>query len=227
MNADKNLRASLLICAVLASPAAFAGSVTYDFTGTVAYATGGYSSVADGTAITGTYTINVANGVLSQSLLPVSLTSSWYSRENSGTFYSLPSNSLYVFSSTANVGAFSYQTSAVPGAYLSYSLVEGANSGLTYEGHEVQSPTSTSSGISYFQLVNSSGNPYSINGLPVFSGATTGSGDFETTGGSINGTVYYNITSLTAVPLPASAWLMLSGLIGVGVMARKRRGIAA
>jgi hypothetical protein len=31
----------------------------------------------------------------------------------------------------------------------------------------------------------------------------------------------------TAVPLPASAWLMLSGLVGVGVMARKRRGIAA
>jgi hypothetical protein len=29
------------------------------------------------------------------------------------------------------------------------------------------------------------------------------------------------------VPLPASGWLMLSGLVGVGVMARKRRGIAA
>jgi len=29
------------------------------------------------------------------------------------------------------------------------------------------------------------------------------------------------------VPLPASVWLMLSGLVGVGVMARKRRDIAA
>jgi hypothetical protein len=27
----------------------------------------------------------------------------------------------------------------------------------------------------------------------------------------------------TVVPLPASAWLMLSGLVGVGAMARKRR----
>jgi hypothetical protein len=29
--------------------------------------------------------------------------------------------------------------------------------------------------------------------------------------------------SVTAVPLPASVWLMLSGLVGVGAMARKRR----
>jgi hypothetical protein len=77
-------------------------------------------------------------------------------------------------------------------------------------------------------LNNSSGNPYSSDGLPVFSGATTSTGDeFVTEGGSINGVVKYNITSLTAVPLPASVWLMLSGLVGVGVMARKRRGIAA
>ena len=33
--------------------------------------------------------------------------------------------------------------------------------------------------------------------------------------------------SVSAVPFPASAWLMLSGLVGVGVMARKRRRIAA
>jgi hypothetical protein len=207
---------------VLASPAAFAASVTYDFTGTVTYASGSYAST-DGTTITGTYTINVANGVPSQSALPVSLTSLWYSQENSGTDYSppIPSNSAYVFSSTAKVGAFSYQTSAIPGAFNSISYVQGYPT--DYLGAEQQNPTSSSYGTSYFQLNNSSGNPYSIAGLPVFSGATTGSGYFETTGGSINGAVDYNITSLTAVPLPASAWLLLSGLVGVGAMARKRR----
>src|SRR6266404_1422331 len=126
MNAKKNLGASLLVCAVLASPATFAASVTYDFTGTVTGVSGGYASIADGTTITGTYTINVANGVPSQSSLPVtltsvSLTSEWYYQEYSGTNYSIPSNSAYVFSSTANVGAFSYQTSAIPGAYISLS----------------------------------------------------------------------------------------------------------
>jgi hypothetical protein len=31
------------------------------------------------------------------------------------------------------------------------------------------------------------------------------------------------LLNATAVPLPASAWLLLSGLVGVGAMARKRR----
>jgi len=39
--------------------------------------------------------------------------------------------------------------------------------------------------------------------------------------------IQFVVASGTPVPLPASALLMLSGLVGVGVMARKRRDIAA
>ena len=165
MNANKNLGASLLVCAVLASPAAFAASVTYDFTGTVTGTSGTYGSITDGTTVTGTYTINVANGVPSQSVLPVSLTSTWYSQEYSGTFYGIPSNSAYVFSSTANVGTVSYQTSAVPGAI--YSASELGGSPRSYQGFEEQSNGSAAYTSSSFSLSNSSGNPYSIEGLPA------------------------------------------------------------
>lgn len=54
------------------------------------------------------------------------------------------------------------------------------------------------------------------------------------TGGAIQGALYLetgnpsDVTaltsgSLTAVPLPAAAWLLLSGLVGVGAIARTRR----
>ena len=216
MNATKNLGASLVACTVLAAPAAFADSVTYNFTGTVIGAGGIYASIADGTTVTGTYTINVANGVPSQSLLPVSLTSTWYSQEYSGTANSLPANSAYVFSSTANVGIFSYQTSAVPGGYFSETFVEGYNGGASYVALETQETAGNSYTQSQFNLTNSGGNAYSIAGLPVFAGATTG--DFVSDSGGVYSQLDYNLTSLTLapVPLPAAAWLLLSALGALG-----------
>jgi len=58
---------------------------------------------------------------------------------------------------------------------------------------------------------------FTLAGLPA--------GDYEliVTGDATgkNGGVYSG--AITAVPLPAAAWLLLSGLVGVGVIARRRR----
>jgi hypothetical protein len=57
--------------------------------------------------------------------------------------------------------------------------------------------------------------------------ATGTSTDLEFLGRQDPSWIALDDVSVTAVPLPASVWLLLSGLVGVGVMARKRRGIAA
>jgi hypothetical protein len=210
-------RAVLILAATLAIPvAAEADSVTFDFTASVVTASGIYAAIASGTPVTGTYTITISNGVPAQSVLPVSLTSNWSRVNDSGTGY--------VFRTHATVGGFTYDTASIPSATSSQSAVLGtafvpasgiqndATSG-DYVAFESNDFTSVGGGMpqSELQLVSSTGDPFDLSGLPLFSVATSGVGFFTSTDVTTS-VLGYQITSLTPVPLPASAWLLLCGL---------------
>jgi hypothetical protein len=49
----------------------------------------------------------------------------------------------------------------------------------------------------------------------IITGTTTG----------VSGGAYAGVVAASPVPLPAAAWLLLSGLVGVGAMARRRRTV--
>jgi hypothetical protein len=221
----------LTALALLVGPvAANATAVTYDFTGNVTGASGIYASA--GATVTGTYTIDVGAGNASQSVLPVSFSSVWYSQAYGGTVYGPPTPSSLVFASTLSSGGVTYGNTT-PSSAGSDSSVEGnASSGTlpnSYVAEDVEYSNSNDYVESYFRLYGGTGAgaPFDASGLPVFSNATSNSGALTSDNLGLVSQLTYTITSLAPVPLPASAWLLLSGLVGVGVMARKRRDIAA
>ncbi|MBS0433210.1 MAG: hypothetical protein JSS21_12520, partial [Proteobacteria bacterium] len=110
-------------CALLCG-AAHACPVTYTFAGNVTGVGSGspglgtYASIPIGTRITGTYTFAPANitangnGISSVSRGPVgSSTQSWVRGNSAGAGSGVPIPTGYAFSSTAQVGGFTYSTS--------------------------------------------------------------------------------------------------------------------
>jgi hypothetical protein len=199
--------------------AANAASVTYDFTGTVTSSSGIYAQTV-GTTVSGTYTINLANGSGTPSLV-----SSWKDLENNGT-------NAYVFSDSVSGGTFFYNTPSA-GTFSSQSYVENFTSPPDeYDGYEGQYTGSGTGVESSFTINNgSSAAAYNSSGLPLsFATPVAGSNDngylHVSSQGQQIGALNYNITSLTldsTVPLPAAAWLMFSGLGGLVGIARRRK----
>jgi len=206
---------ALLFSCLMAAPiAATAEPVTYAFTGTVTSAAGSYSG--DTGAVTGTITINIANANPGQSTLPVSLISTWVAEEYTGSAFGTTPSGAYVFSDTVSLGSVQIYSTPGPGAYEAISFVDNVSG---YEAAEVQHSTSSSAVGSQVHLddgYTSAGVPI---GFPLNAGNLDDSGSVESTDGS---QLSYTITSLTPIPLPAATWLMFSGLVCVGALARKR-----
>ena len=225
---------AILLLALSAPIVARAETVTYDFTGTVTSASGLYSSIPLGTTITGTYRFALANGVPTGTI--GSTTASW-ATGNSGGFAEsrtppVPLNA-YVFTSTAQVGTFSYATSgggqyspgSGVGVVVGQVLAQCVVATYCYIANESNQPTQSSGTFSQLQL-DSNAPTWSPQGLPVFASPLLAVGVFSDCNAEGCGpdAVGYNITSLAPapVPLPAAAWLLLSGLGGLGFFGRKR-----
>jgi hypothetical protein len=208
-----NLRPMLLACAVFTCPPVFAQTATYDFTGTVTSASGDYGSV-DGTTpdtVTGTLTIDVGAAASGS----VGLYGSSSGEIVGSTSPSIP----FVYSSTVMVGGFSFSSYDPTGA-------------LSTE----QANYSNGATDSYLNLVPVSGQSvYQSNGLLNPAGVSLGPdaftyGQFTTNTNLLPdaGSVTYDITTLTPVPLPPNLVLMLSGIVFVSWLTlRHRRALTA
>jgi hypothetical protein len=244
------MKTILLAAAMLALPlAANADIVTFDFSGVVTQAQStvgnGYTLLPDdvGDVVTGTYTFNFANALASQSggsTVGSLQTLPWQGEAEGGSAYNLPSPTGLVFTSTAqtvtSTGLISYSTSS-PGSIQSDSIVHAQAANQWYAS-ESQYSGSIYTGSVLNIISNSNGAlvwvpaPSSLAGTPVpdtIDGVPVGmeDGGFQNAQGFF---IEYNLTSLTLasdipspVPLPASAWLLVAGLGGLGAFARKRR----
>jgi hypothetical protein len=219
---------SLAAFSVAVPLATSAAPITYDFTGTVT-SVSGYAGVTDGMTVTGTYTLNYANANLTQSSGTIgSTTASWnlqnYGGSEVGT--AAPTLGQYVFSSTLQVGSVSYATT--PATYDSSSFVGGilniTNEDL-FEAIEYSYSSASVYTHSGLFFSNPTVPPWTSTGTPVFTSSNTNTGMIAFSNAPTSGDIDYTITSFTpasTVPLPAAAWLLLSGLGGFGVFARSR-----
>jgi hypothetical protein len=213
--------------------AANAAAITYDFTGTVTSATGIYSSAA--ATVTGSFTIDLANADPSVSNSPTT-SGLWQETSYGGSDYGRPLPSALVDWSVIDSGGIAYSTPPVGPADVA-SVVLGYTTSTNgpsppANGYAVIADQELATGViteSSFTLIGGTGSSFNSDGLPVFSNSISAVGELWSgvNGEPVTDELLFDINSMTLapVPLPSTAWLMLCGLGGLGVLLKKRRAV--
>jgi hypothetical protein len=227
---------ALFILASLGARGADAAILTYTFTGVVTNAQGSFATFNGqsvlGDTVTGTYVFNYGAAIPSQSSgTPGSSAWNWHS-DFPGNFPSGGSLSdLLVFTSTAQVVGtnISYATTPPSGTGFNIgSYATGNGGGTGFQASEQANQANAGDTQSTFGLGGTNLlSVYDSNGGPAYPPSLapgSGSGNFGVATASATGIINYTITSISAVPLPASGWLVLSALGGLlGSAKRKPR----
>jgi hypothetical protein len=223
-------RTLIVLAALAVAPLTVnAQAVTYDFTGAVTNAIGAYSALAVGATVTGSYTFEFANANVGQSSgLAGSTSVFWDLQRDTGLQVGIAPSSAAVFSDSVRIGTFTYSTAA-PGTYSSESLVlgnPGPASAPYFDASETQQPSAANTYTQSTLYLGAGSTPeWGNNGLPLDLTTPIFNNFGEVvsvTNGSISA-VFFEISTLTPVPLPGAAGLMLFGLGALSALRRQRR----
>jgi hypothetical protein len=175
----------LMLLALLPGPlVANAEAVTYAFTGAVSATLGTYDSVAIGTPLSGTYTFDLAAGDPAHSSGSIGSSTSLWLVANGGG----PIRSTPLPKTIIGLGV-SYTTPAIGGEGTSsgvsgFNLVDSSLRPNAYDGFEMHTYTPTIYSDSYLNLAGR-GAPYTSDGLPNLSLATVfATGEFDVINGN-------------------------------------------